>query len=179
MMRHRLAEPNPSLPPMPPPAPTMLRISTHGKVIDFPAPILRPDARCWAATCWPDPTQPSGWGRALLWGPQVGRPGYQPIALEYSDIIEFGADLTSGSGRKFRTVPVRWYGILLSTSRYELVAHGPHRTPDAAQLVAQELRSTLAYRIIGQIALPAPRTAKAAPRARLYLQEPAYRPSRP
>jgi hypothetical protein len=76
-------------------------------------------------------------------------------------------------------VPVRWYGILLSTSRYELIAHGPHPSADAAQRVAQDLRSTLAYRIIGKIELAAPRTAKPPPRARLYLQEPAYRPSQP
>jgi hypothetical protein len=174
-----MADPTPSLPPTPTPAPTMLRVSTDGKVIDFPAPILRPDARCWAATCWPDPTQPGGWGRALWWGPQVGRPGYQPVALEYSDIIEFGADLITGSGRKARNVAVRWYGILLSTSRYELIAHGPHASADAAHRVAQDLRSALAYRVIGKIELAAPRTAKPPPRARLYLQEPAYRPSRP
>jgi hypothetical protein len=174
MTGHRSVEPVPSRPPLPPPAPTMLRISTDGAVIDFPAPVLRPDAHRWAATCWPDPAQPGGWGRALWWGPQPGRPGYQPVALEYSDIIEFGADLPLGTGRRARSLPIRWYGILLSRSSYELIAHGPHATPDDAQRVATELRSCLAYRIIGEIALPPPRSARPAPRARLYAQTPAY-----
>jgi hypothetical protein len=50
---------------MPAPTPTMLRIAEDGTVIDFPTPILRPDAHCWAATIWPDPAQPGAWGRAL------------------------------------------------------------------------------------------------------------------
>jgi hypothetical protein len=177
-MGRRSQQPMPSLPPLPAPAPTMLRISTDRTVIDFPVPVLRPDARCWAATCWPDPTQPGGWGRAFWWGPQPGRPGYQPVALEYSDIIEFGADLPVGRGRGTKFLPVRWYGILLSTSRYELIAHGPHLTPEAASRVAQELRSSLAYRIIGDIALPPPRSSRPAPRSRLYAQTPAYDPQR-
>jgi hypothetical protein len=176
-MRHRsTGPPLPSRPPYPPPAPVMLRISTDGAVIDFPAPVLRRDARCWAATCWPDPTQPGGWGRALWWGPIAGRPGYQPVALNFSDIIEFGADLPVGSGRKATVVAVRWYGILLSRSRYELVAHGPHATPDDAQRVGQELRSSLAYRLIGQIELAPPPSARPTPRPRLYFQTPAYEP---
>jgi hypothetical protein len=170
MLGRRRVEPEPSRPPLPPPSPTMLRISSHGAVIDFPAPVLRPDARCWAATCWPDPAQPGGWGRALWWVPELCRPGYQPVALEYSDIIEFGADLPVGTGRKTTLLPIRWYGVLLSRSRYELIAHGPHPTPDAAQRVAHEMRSTLAYRIIGTVALaPAP-NARPAARTRLYAQ---------
>lgn len=175
-MGRRSIEATPSRPPMPPPAPTMLRISGDGTVIDFPAPILRPDARCWAATCWPDPAQPGGWGRALWWDVRMGRPGYQPVALQYSDIIEFGADLPVGTGRKATVLPIRWYGIMLSRSRWELVAHGPHHSPDDAQRVAEELRSCLAYRVIGQIELPPPRSARPAPRPRLYLQTPAYDP---
>jgi hypothetical protein len=179
MRRHRTIEATPSRPPSPPPAPTMLRLSADGNVIDFPAPVLRPDALCWAATCWPDPSQPGGWGRALWWGPQPGRPGYQPVALEYSDVIEFGADLPLRADRNARSLPVRWYGILLSRSPHELIAHGPHQTPDQAQRVAQQLRSCLAYRIIGEIALPPPRSNRPAPRARLYAQTPAWEPRRP
>jgi hypothetical protein len=134
----------------------MLRVLFDGTVIDFPAPILRPDARCWAATLWPDPTQPGGWGRALWWDAGLVRPAYRPVALQYSDIIEFGADLPVGSGRHATIFPVRWYGIMLSRSQWELVAHGPHPTPEAAQRVAQELRSSLAYRLIGQIELAPP-----------------------
>lgn len=154
--RRRHHPPPPSLPPMPPPAPTMLRLSADGTVIDFPAPILRPDARCFAATCWPDPTQPGGWGRALWWGPTGWRPGYQPIGLEYSDIIEFGADLPVGRGRKATVVPVRWYGIMLNRDQWHLVAHGPHPSAVDAYRVAQELRSHLAYRLIGSLELAPP-----------------------
>jgi len=123
--------------------------------------------------------QPGGWGRARWWDVRMGRPGYQPVALEYSDLIEFGADLPVGTGRHATWFPVRWYGILLSTSRWELVAHRPHRTPEAAQRVAQDLRSSLAYRLIGQIELAPPPSARPAPRRQLYLQEPAYRPPAP
>jgi hypothetical protein len=91
-----------------------------------------------------------------LWWPESWRSGYRPVALEYSDIIEFGADLPLTTGRKPAWQAVRWYGVMLSESRYELIAHGPHRTPDDAQRVAEQLRSSLAYRIIGEIALPAP-----------------------
>lgn len=148
--------PTPARPPMPPPAPTMLRIATDGAVIDFPAPVLRPDARCFAATCWPDPTQPGGWGRAVWWGPTSWRPGYQPVALEYSDIIEFGADLPVGRGRKITWLPIRWYGIMLNCSPSELVAHGPHPSAADAYRVAAELRSSLAYRLIGSLELARP-----------------------
>jgi hypothetical protein len=177
--RHQPAEHLPSLPPMPPPAPTMLRLNDAGAVIDLPVPVLRRDAYCWAATMWPDPAQPGGWGRACWWDVRMGRPGYQPVALEYADLIEFGADLPVGTGRHASWFPVRWYGILLSTSRWELVAHGGHPTPAAAQRVAQELRSSLAYRLIGHIELASPPSARPAPRRQLYLQEPAYRPSAP
>jgi hypothetical protein len=44
MSRHRSAKAPPPLPPMPPPAPTYLRVA-EGVVIDFPAPVLRRDAR--------------------------------------------------------------------------------------------------------------------------------------
>ena len=172
-MRHRRQrEQVPSLPPMPVPSPTMLRLNDEGVVIDFPVPVLRPDAYCWAATMWPDPAQPGGWGRARWWDVRMCRPGYQPVALEYSDLIEFGADLPIGTGRHAAFVPVRWYGILLSSSRWELVAHGPHPTPEAAQRVARELRSSLAYRIIGQIELAPPASARPTPRLPLYLQTP-------
>jgi hypothetical protein len=177
MLRTRHPEAAPSLPPMPPPVPQMLRISTDGTVIDFPAPVLRPDARCWAATCWPDPAQPGGWGRAVWWPPVAGRPGYQPVALNFSDIVEFGADLPVRSGRKTTVLPVRWYGIMLSQSRYELIVHGPHPTPDTAQRVAHDLRSSLAYRLIGQIELAPPRSTRPAPRPTLHFQTPAYEPA--
>jgi hypothetical protein len=118
LMRHRAqpVEHLASLPPMPPPAPTMLRLNDAGAVIDLPVPVLRRDAYCWAATMWPDPAQPSGWGRARWWDVQMGRPGYQPVALEYADLIEFGADLPTRTGRHATWLPVRWYGIGCATT---------------------------------------------------------------
>jgi hypothetical protein len=68
---------------------------------------------------------------------------------------------------------------MLSRSRRELIAHGPHQTPEAAQGVAQERRSSLAYHLIGQIELAPPASSRPAPPARLYFQEPAYRPPPP
>ena len=166
--RHPRDVPPPPLPPMPPPSPVMLRFDRDGAVIDFPAPVLAPDAQRWAATCWPDATQPGGWARAMWWDVRYGRPGFQPVALEYSDIVEFGADLPHGNGRRAVLIPVRWYGIMLSRSRFELVVHGPHPSADAAAQVARDLRSALAYRLIGQIELPPPR--RPAGRRPLYLQ---------
>jgi hypothetical protein len=102
----------------------------------------------------------------------------QDVIPTCSDIVEFGADLVVGTGRKARVLPIRWYGILLSRSRWELIAHGPHLTPDDAQRVALELRSCFAYRIVGEIALPPPRDARPAPKGRLYAGASAYEPPR-
>ncbi len=126
----------------------MLRVAADRTVINFPVPVLRPDAHCWAATIWPDPAQSGGWDRALWWDWALSRPGYRPIALEYSDIREFGADLPVGTGRDAFLFPIRWYGMMLSRSRWELIAH---------------------------VELAPPGSSRPAPPGRLYFQEPAYR----
>jgi hypothetical protein len=131
-----------SLPPLPAPCPRLLRI-LEGAVIDFPAPVLRSDAQRWAATCWPDPTQPGGWGRATWW-PSPYHRGLVPVALDYADIIEFGADIPIRSRRAVRWLPVRWYGVVIGRTPAALVVHGPHPTPAVIAGVAEELRDTVA-----------------------------------
>jgi len=132
-----------SLPPLPEAAPHLLRV-LEGAVIDFPAPVLHPDAQRWAATCWPDPTQPGGWGRAMWW-PSPYHRGYVPVALDYADIVEFGADIPIRTQRTTRWVPVRWYGMVIERSRERIVVHGPHPSPHAANGIAVELCDSLAY----------------------------------
>jgi hypothetical protein len=138
----RRRQPAISLPPLPDAAPNLLRV-LEGAVIDFPAPVLHPDARRWAATCWPDPTQPGGWGRAIWW-PSPYHRGYVPVALDYADVVEFGADIPSRRGRTTRWVPVRWYGLVIERTAHFLIVHGPHSAPPAAKAVADELRGTIA-----------------------------------
>ena len=118
-----------SLPPLPEPAPHLLRV-LEGAVIDFPAPVLRPDAQRWAATCWPDPTQPGGWGRAMWW-PSPYHRGYVPVALDYADVVEFGADIPIRHRRITRWVPVRWYGVVIERAP---------RTPDRSRPVSNRGR---------------------------------------
>jgi hypothetical protein len=139
----RSRQPAVSLPPLPDAAPNLLRV-LEGAVIDFPAPVLHPDARRWAATCWPDPTQPGGWGRAFWW-PSPYHRGYVPVALDYADVVEFGADIPTGRGRTTRWVPVRWYGVVVERTPQRLTVHGPHPSPAAAMASADELRHTIAY----------------------------------
>jgi hypothetical protein len=138
----RRRQPAISLPPLPGAAPNLLRI-LEGAVIDFPAPVLHPDARRWAATCWPDPTQTGGWGRAIWW-PSPYHRGYVPVALDYADVVEFGADIPTLQGRTTRWVPVRWYGLIVERNPHRLMVHGPHPNPGAAQGIADELRKTIA-----------------------------------
>jgi hypothetical protein len=130
-----------SLPPLPEPAPHLLRV-LEGAVIDFPAPVLHPDARRWAATCWPDPTQPGGWGRAIWW-PSPYHRGWLPVALDYADVVEFGADIPIRHGRRW--VPVRWYGIVIQRSTRQLIVYGPVSTPLMASAVAEDLKAAIAH----------------------------------
>jgi hypothetical protein len=140
----RRRRPSPiSLPPLPEPAPHLLRV-LEGAVIDFPAPVLHPDARRWAATCWPDPTQPDGWGRAVWW-PSPYHRGYVPVALDYADVIEFGADLRTRHRGTLRWVPVRWYGLVIERGAQRLIAHGPYPSLRSAKAVADEICETIAW----------------------------------
>ena len=139
----RRRQPAISLPPMPDAAPNLLRV-LEGAVIDFPAPVLHPEARPWAATCWPDPTQPGGWGRAIWW-PSPYHRGYVPVALDYADVVEFGADIPTRRGRTTRWVPVRWYGLVVERTPQTLIVHGPYPNPAAAKAIGDELRQTVAF----------------------------------
>jgi hypothetical protein len=131
------------VPPLPAPGPNLLRI-LDGAVVDFPAPVLRPDVHRWAATCWVDPTEPGGWGRAVWWPSPYGR-GYVPVALDYADVVEFGADIPIRQGRATAWLPVRWYGIIVERAERWLIVHGPHLGPGSAKAVADDLRATVAY----------------------------------
>lgn len=132
-----------ALRPLPAPAPHLLRV-VEGAVIDFPAPILHPHAQRRVATCWPDPDQPGGWGRALWWDSPHGR-GYLPVALDYADVVEFAADVPLRRRWKRRWAPVRWYGVVVNVTRRGLVVFGPYPNPSAAKAAGDELRSTLAF----------------------------------
>ncbi|MBW3641874.1 MAG: hypothetical protein KY447_03065, partial [Actinobacteria bacterium] len=96
------------------------------------------------ATCWPDPGQPGGWGRALWWSSPYSR-GYLPVALDYADVVEFAADIPVRRWWSTQWWPVRWYGVVVEDTRRGLVVYGPYPTPDAAQRIGDELRCTLAY----------------------------------
>lgn len=132
-----------TLPPLPDPGPHLLRV-LEGAVIDFPAPILHPQAERWAATCWSDPAQPGEWGRALWWPSPYGR-GYLPVALDYADVVEFAADIPVRRRWTTRWCPVRWYGVVVEDSPHGLVVYGPYPNPAAANGIADELRLSLAY----------------------------------
>jgi hypothetical protein len=136
-----------AIPPLPDPGLTILRV-LEGAVIDFPAPVLHPTARLWAATCWPDPRQPGGWGRALWW-PSPYHRGYLPVALAFADIIEFGADIPIERRRKTRWVPVRWHGIAIEQRVDLLVAFGPYSDPSVAVSDAHELCGRVAVGLHG------------------------------
>ncbi len=142
-----------TVPPLPPPGPHLLRV-LEGEVIDFPAPVLHPDARRWAATCWPDVDQPGRWGRALWWPSSYHRPGYLPVALAYADVVEFAADIPIKRRRKILWLPVRWYGLVLEKNERAFVVYGPYPTPAAANAVAGELRSMLAHYRVNQSRRP-------------------------
>ena len=131
------------LPPLPEPGPHLLRV-LEGAVIDFPAPILHPQAQRWAATCWPDPAQPEGWGRALWWTSPYGR-GYLPVALDYADVVEFATDIPVRRRWTTRWWPVRWYGVVVEDTPRGLVVYGPYPNPAAAKGIGDELRCMLAH----------------------------------
>jgi len=131
----------------------------EGAVIDFPAPVLRSDAHLWAATCWPDPTQPGGWGRALWW-PSPYHRGYVPVALDYADVVEFGADIPVAHRRTTRWIPIRWYGLVIEQARGGLIVHGPYPSATAAKVTADDIRDTIAYHYEAQFGDQARRTSR-------------------
>lgn len=134
------------LPPLPEPGPHLLRV-LEGAVVDFLAPVLSPDARCWVATCWPDATVPGGWARAAWWPPPYHGRGYVPVASAYADVVEFAADVPFRTGwwqRRTQWLPVRWYGVVLEDGPDAMLVYGPYPTPDAALAVTDQLRATFA-----------------------------------
>lgn len=89
-------------------------------------PITAPESgRPWAATLWPNPD--GTWQRSL-W---TARPrGYEPVAVHYGDVIEFGADTTRQE--------VRWYGHLTDVTDDAIILTGPYPTPEDARLAARD-----------------------------------------
>ena len=89
-------------------------------------PITAPDGRRpWAATLWPNPD--GSWQRSL-W---TARPrGYQPIAVHYGDVIEFG----TGAG----PTAAIWYGHLTDTTPDAIIITGLYPTAHDAYQCAQD-----------------------------------------
>lgn len=109
----------------------------NGAIVDLPVPTTA-SPTVWVATLWPDPTAPGGWARAL-WHPDPTGRGWQlPHGLAAGDVVEFGADTTTG--------PIRWYGIMDS---YEVdrwaTLQGPYPQPGAAHDAAQQLLALERY----------------------------------
>jgi hypothetical protein len=108
-------------------------------VLDVP---LRPPpgAQLWAATLWPDHTQPSGWTRRRWPAGPTGR-GLVPAALELADIVEFGAALPERRGRTGRRQPTDvtcWYGYTEAITPDSLTLRGPYPGPHQAHAAAQQ-----------------------------------------
>ena len=109
----------------------------NGAIVDLPVPSTA-CATQWVATVWPDPSSPGGWARALWHSDPTGRGWQLPHELAAGDVVEFGADTTTG--------PVRWYGIMDS---YEVdrwaTLQGPYPAPAAAHAAAQQLLALERY----------------------------------
>jgi len=73
-----------------------------------------------------------------------------PVALDYADVVEFGADIPTMIRRTTRWVPVRWYGIVIDRTPQRLIVHGPDPNPAAARAVANELRDTVAAHYVAR-----------------------------
>jgi hypothetical protein len=85
-----------------------------------------------------------------MWWPSPYHRGYVPVALDYADVVEFGADIPTGRGRTTRWVPVRWYGVLVERTPHRLIVHGPYPNPSSSKAVADQLRSTVAYHVLSR-----------------------------
>jgi hypothetical protein len=101
-----------------------------------------------AATLWPDPSTPGGWGHAF-WEPAAYGRGFVPGAVDLGDVIGFTAEIhpppalppsTAAPGTD-QPSPVRylsWYGYLHQISDATLVLRGPYSHPLAAYTAAQQ-----------------------------------------
>ena len=120
-----------------PPALAWFRVHAGTTVLDTP---LRspPGAQLWAATLWPDPTQPIGWTRRR-WRPGPAGRGLLPAALELADVVEFGATLPDRHGRTGRRpAAVCWYGYTHAITPDGLTLRGPYPGPHEAHAAAQQ-----------------------------------------
>jgi hypothetical protein len=117
------------------PPQTVLRVH-HGMLIDAPM-VPTPGSRTWAATVWPDQRAPGGWGRAVMAPGLTGR-GYLADGITPGDVVEFGADYPTQTGRKrIEMVARRWYGVILATAPTHVVACGPFPGPEPARQWAE------------------------------------------
>lgn len=99
----------------------ILRVA-HGSLIDNPLD-ARPGAHEWIATMWPDQRQSCGWGR-LVWGRHPSGRGWTIHPMTHlGDVIEFGADSSSGVDR--------WYGYVAAAEPTAFEIVGP--LPSAAE----------------------------------------------
>jgi hypothetical protein len=141
-----------------PPAPEgpplkAFRVLAGTTVIDLPF-LPPPGARVRAATLWPDPANPTGWG-AAPWEPGPAGRGFTPVAVELGDVVGFAADLPAppppqiNPANPFQHPPahplaprpaaavVTWYGYLHAVDADRLLLRGPYHRPEHAYTAAQ------------------------------------------
>ncbi|WP_239331560.1 hypothetical protein [Frankia sp. CiP3] len=130
------------------------RLLAGATVIDVPFQVPR-GAVVRAATLWPDPTQPTGWG-AYPWESGPGRRGFTPAEIDLGDVVGFAADLPAappapiapGNPYQRPTAPapappasttvMTWYGYLHAVDPDRIILRGPYHRPEDAYTAAQQ-----------------------------------------
>lgn len=114
----------------------------EGAFVEVPVYTAHRRARNWAAIVKPNPRAPGGLDRRFLERAR-GRYYYMIEGLEPGQVIEFGADYYSYSGRRY---PERWYGVVVSVA-HDRVVFRPAKTQDEAFKFAEEFLEQLARRL--------------------------------
>lgn len=119
----------------------VLRVA-HGSLLDNPLD-AHPGAHEWIATMWRDQRQACGWSR-LVWDRHPSGRGWTIHPMTHlGDVVEFGADGSSGMDR--------WYGYVAAADPTALEIVGPLPTPtDAGSDAAGSLASWRHQMVVGR-----------------------------
>ena len=125
-------------------------------LIELPFPVPA-GLRVWAASIWPDPASPPGWGRQLWRYDQDRRGWVIPANCTHGAVVELGAATHARRRRPART-QIAWYSVALAHDHQWLVCTTPFTNPADAQRHATQLTDHHRQAVIARYAGPRPET---------------------
>ena len=93
----------------------------------------------WAASLWPAPGRPPGWGRELWTYDPVRRGWIIPTGCTHGTVIELGAAHPPHRRRRSTPAHTAWYSVALAHDQHWLVCSAPFTNPANAHHHARSL----------------------------------------